>query len=278
MNKLFVLLLAGLAVLGVYLFVNAPPPLQVSKGEMYTLPVKQVLEILEDENDIAREIYTKEIVGAGKKVGLKFSEEWADDDVHAGPLPAQFLRQTSRSLESNPVPLGLFLGSDYAINKANSFEGEYLKMFSAVRRKRDSIYFYVEDAARYAYMAPDVAMVKGCVTCHNEHDETPKDDWKLNDVMGAATWTYPRAEVGYKETIDMLAALRKGFRDAYTAFLEEARSMSEPPMIGDKWPQQGRFLPKADVFMAEVERRSSANVLTKLMSGGNHSAVVVASN
>ena len=93
---------------------------------------------------------------------MKFDEHWRDTDLFAGLLPAQFLRETSRSLEQNPVLLGLFLGSDSAINSANNFEGDYLLMFETLRKQLKPIFFYVEDAQRYAYLAPDIAIFKSC--------------------------------------------------------------------------------------------------------------------
>ena len=48
-------------------------------------------------------------------------------------------------------------------------------------------------------MFPDLASVKPCVTCHNQHPDTPKADWVLGDVMGATTWSYPKANVTMDE-------------------------------------------------------------------------------
>jgi hypothetical protein len=30
----------------------------------------------------------------------------------------------------------------------------------------------------------DIAVAPACVTCHNEHKDTPKNDFKIGDVMG----------------------------------------------------------------------------------------------
>jgi len=245
-----------LVVLSVYLFISAPAALEEQKHEEKTIPIAYALEILEHENDIARTIYTKDIVSAGAKRGIKYDENWEDDDVHAGPLPAQFLRLTAQSLEENPVPLGLFLGSDYAISKSNAFEGAQLAAFKEVKESRQAAFFYVADAQRYAYMAPDIASSKPCVVCHNEHDESPKKDWKLNDVMGATTWTYPNEYVSYQELISMVFALRKGFEDAYATMLEQTQTMKVKPKVGDKWPKSGRYLPTNELFMSQVANSS----------------------
>lgn len=247
----------GLSTLLVYLFVTAPEPLKESNSEIYTIPIKVALQILEEENDVARNLYTQAIVGAGKKRKIKFDENWEDKEIIAGPLPAQFMRLTAMSLEQSPVQLGLFLGSDQAINKANKFEGEQLINFQKMKLTRTPVFFYSPDAERYAYMAPDIASVKPCVTCHNDHEESPKTDWKLHDVMGAATWTYPKDNVGYKEFLDMLQALREAFKFSYEEFLGEIITMKHPPNIGKNWPKNGRYLPSAEEFMRELTSQSS---------------------
>jgi len=265
-HKTFTISALSLATLAVYLFVSAPPPLEEKKGEMHTIPIEVALKIMQQQNDVARALYTQEVVGQGKKRGVKFEEEWEEEELHAGPLPAQFLRLTAESLERSPVQLGLFLGSDYAINKANAFEGQQLDMFKKVKQTREASFFYVDDAQRYAYMAPDIASSKPCVTCHNEHDESPKDDWVLDDVMGAATWTYPKQEIGYKEMLEMVDALRGGFEEAYTAFIEEAKQMDNAPPIGNRWPRNGFFLPDVETFMTRLNWRSSEKTLRTLVA------------
>ncbi|MDH5601879.1 MAG: hypothetical protein OEY78_11320, partial [Gammaproteobacteria bacterium] len=112
-----------LMMLIVYLFVTAPPPLQDEKKSGTQLPIEFVLRLANEENKVVRKLYTKEIVQAGKKIGIKFDEQWQEKSVVAGMLPAQFLRETATYLEKSPVRLGLYLGSDYPINRANLLEG-----------------------------------------------------------------------------------------------------------------------------------------------------------
>jgi hypothetical protein len=38
--------------------------------------VAEVLEMVSKENDVTRTLYTKAIVGGGKKQGMKFDEDW----------------------------------------------------------------------------------------------------------------------------------------------------------------------------------------------------------
>jgi hypothetical protein len=253
-----------LAVLLVYLFVSAPPPLaENTRGK--TIATRIALQMLQQENALVRELYTKEIVGEGKKRNIQFSEDWKQDDVHAGLLPAQFLRETARYLERSKFRLGLFLGSDYAINQANQFDGEQKTMFEQMKLTRKPVYFYYPDAQRYTHMFPDIAVAKACVTCHNDHKESPKSNWQLNDVMGATTWTYPQENITVDDFLLMLVALHEGFREAYKQFLQEMRHMPTPPQIGELWPRDGFYVPSESVFMREVSRRSSMQTLNGLM-------------
>ncbi len=263
-NKTFVLVFALLSVVLVYLFYSAPPPLDENRNSGVRIPVKQVLEILNEENRLTRELYTKEIVGLGKKAGLDFDENWRDDDIHAGPLPAQFLREVANTLEKSPVTIGLYLGSDYPINQANLFEGKQMGIYRKLKQDRQAQFFYVEDIQRYAYMFEDVAISSVCVDCHNNHDESPKEDWKLNDVMGATTWTYPDEYIDLQTALKLVDYLRKSFSRAYQVYLDEILTARNPPLVGSLWPRDGYYLPTLDRFMSRIDLRNSRKTLQAL--------------
>ena len=253
-------------ILSVYLWVSAPPPLpQAEARESKQLTVQQLLDLCAAENATVRALYTKWIVGPGKVVGLQFDERWQDDGVEAGPLPALFLRETARALEKRPVPLGLFLGSDHPISKANLFRGLQAESFAQMRLEPAPKHFFVPDTGLYSAMYPDLAVAEACVDCHNEHPETPKSDWKLNDVMGATTWTYPKEHLSLAEALEVLEALRASFREAYDGYLKKVETFSSPPSIGESWPSQGYYLPSTETFMQEAARRTSPTTLNSLL-------------
>jgi len=254
----------ALTALSIYLFVSAPPPLAEREAAGATLPVERMFEILKAENDVVRALWTKEVVGMGKQVGLKFDEHWRDADVEAGPLPALFLRETAKSLEKNPRPLSLFLGSDYPINAANRFEGLQLQKFQALKQTRQPQFFRMDELHRQVAMFADVAVAEGCVQCHNKHEQSPKHDWKLDDVMGATTWLYPSPTVSMEELVQNLAALHHGFQDAYVAYVEKARKFANPPALGEHWPSEGYYLPTPEVFMQEIIKRTAPHTLAAL--------------
>ncbi len=269
MKRTFPLIALALIALSIYLFVSAPPPLQTAAVESgVMIPIEQVLRTVSAENDLARALWTQEIVGAGQVAGLAFDEDWRESTVEAGPLPALFLRESAANLETYPVPLSLFLGSDFPINPSNQFSGAQTDRFEQIKATGEPQFFYADDTQLHTAMFPDYASVQPCIVCHNEHPDTPKADWELNDVMGATTWAYPKAEVSLTEYMEIISAVRRSFAETYTTYLEKTATFTNPPPIGDQWPSEGYYLPSAEIFMQEFTRRASSQTLNDLLTMG----------
>lgn len=230
--------------------------------------VAEVLEMVSKENDVTRTLYTKAIVGKGKAQGMKFDEDWRKDDVEAGPLPALFLRGVAISIKKSPVPLGLYLGSDFPVNAANKFVGKQAVLFEKIKEDQKPQFFYDEDQKLHTAMFADLAGADACVTCHNDHKQSPKTDWKLGDVMGATTWQYPKDSLSYNETVAVLSSYAKGTVDIYMEYLDEIEAFekSEKPEIGDKWPAEGNYLPTAEVFLDSVRKLASYETMKHLVA------------
>jgi hypothetical protein len=268
-SKSFWITLFSLGCLGIYLFVSAPPPLADQKPPQAAIPVERMFTLLQAENAAARLLWTKEIVGEGKKVGLKFDEHWRDADLEAGPLPALFLRETAKSMEKSPLRLSLFLGSDYPISPDNHFEGLQQEKFQVLRQSQQAQFFYVPDTGLQTAMFADFAVAPPCVECHNKHEQSPKRDWRLNDIMGAATWMYPAAEVSLEDMLKAVTVLHQGIHDAYAAYLEKVKTFAKPPLIGEHWPRDGYYLPSLEVFMQTFLQGTAQHTLPALAALGN---------
>lgn len=259
-------LIGGLSCLGVYLFVTAPPPLAEAAAQN-TAQCERPVQVLFDSanaiNQAARNVYTREIVGAGMKAGLKFDEDWQEPDVEAGPLPALFLRLMAEKLEAMPPQLGLYLGSDAPINASNLFSGAQATQFAEVKARRAPVFSGDTEVGQIA-MYPDIAAVAPCVTCHNEHPDSPKVDWALGDVMGATTWTWPAASVGSDAYLSVLEAMFKAVALAYQDYLSKTAGFAEPVPLGD-WPKQVRSLPQVDDFIGKVRQESGPELLRVML-------------
>lgn len=259
------IIVSATAALCVYLFVTAPAPLAAERTERATVPIRAVFAMLDRENQAARALWTEDIVNRGTTVGLAFDEAWRDPAVHAGPLPALFLRETARHLERTPLRLRLFLGSPYPINTANLFTGEQARRFADIEQTSAPQHFFEPTTRLHTAMFPDRAVVEACVRCHNEHKDSPKIDWNLGAIMGATTWMYPDDAVTVERATEMIAALRTSLQATYADYLAKAAAFPEPPTIGGKWPKEGFYLPSEDVFMRELARRTSSATLRSLL-------------
>jgi adenylate cyclase len=228
---------------------------------------EEVFEMVASENDITRTLYTKAIVGAGKKQGMKFDEDWRKNEVEAGPLPALFLRGIATSIKKGDVPLGLYLGSDFPINNANKLKGKQAELFKQIKKDQKPQFFYDKDQKLHTAMFADLASAETCVSCHNNHKQTTKNDWKLGDVMGTTTWQYPSDSLSYKGAIAVLNAYSKGTVDTYKEYLAEVATFteSEKPEIGNKWPSQGKYLPTAEVFIDSIRKLTAYKTMKKFV-------------
>jgi adenylate cyclase len=269
MNRSTILILGALGLTAIYLFVSAPPPLpEEGPASGVRIPVERVFRMLSADNNRHRGLYTSAVVGPGLKTGLKFDEQWEEESVEAGPLPALFLRATARELERTGVQVGLFLGSDFPIESSNRFNDAQMARFMNLKASGEPQFFYDSTASRYTAMFADLAVAQPCVTCHNEHPRSPKTDWVLNDIMGATTWSFPRDSVTLDEARDILRAYRQSARATYERYLTKTASFrSHQVKVVDQWPAPAEWsLPSAQTFCDSIYRASSAEVLQFLLA------------
>lgn len=267
-------LLAGAAaftLLAIYLFVSAPPELPDGDAGRKMIPAETALALLNGENAAIRALYTREIVGEGMKQGLVFREDWKKDGVAAGPLPALLLRETSNRLQMQVPGLGLFLGSDFPLVKENLFTGAQAAHYRDVKATLKPQFYFDAAQGRTTAMFPDFAVAASCVKCHNEHADTPKKDWALNDPMGATTWSYAGRQVSSDTLLRMVRALRRSAVDAYGSYLQKvAKFDGARPGIGEKWPRDGFYLPDLETFRKTVEAQNSVRTLDGLLAAADH--------
>jgi len=270
--KTFIMLLKKLFSFGILSLLliacgGVPEETTTTSSEKKAFAVGEVLSMVAHENDVTRTLYTKAIVGGGKKQGFKFDEDWQDEKVEAGPLPALFLRGVANDIRKGDTPLGLYLGSDFPIGASNKFEGKQAELFKKIKVDRKPQHFYDDNAKLYTAMFADVAGAPACVSCHNEHPNTTKKDWVLGDVMGATTWQYPKDSLSYTEAMGVLKAYRDGTAAIYNDYLAEIAAFkeSEKPTIGNKWPSSGKYLPTPEVFIDSVRKLSAYTTMASLM-------------
>ena len=266
-TQFWTLVVLGGAAILVYLFASAPPPLETQRTERPSLSTAEALTLLAYENDVTRTLFTKEIVGNGKPQGLNFRENWMDDDVVAGPLPALFLRGVEAELSKSDVPMHLFLGSDYPIESSNRFSDRQQLEFDAMKTDLAPKHFVDSISGEHISMFPDFASAAPCVSCHNDHERSAKSDWKLGDLMGATTWSYPSDSVTTDEFMAMVSAYREGVKVVWSQYLSELEQLApeQQPEVGEHWPSAGFFIPNHTTLRDSINALSSGALLEGLM-------------
>lgn len=157
---------------------------------------KDVTDMLHAVMDSDRTIYTKMIVGrlVAKHKVLKASEFYEDDI--AAPLPAQMFRMGAEAVADRTDLFEYSLQSLWPINKPNAENQTELEK-EGLQYVADNIgeNFYGEeeiDGTEYfTAVYADIAVAEVCATCHNEHKDSPRTDFKVGDVMGGVVIRIP---------------------------------------------------------------------------------------
>lgn len=265
----FITLLLVFGTLNIFLFVTAPSKENYSQQTSSTLKYssEDLFKFLARLNDDARTLYTTQIVQTGKKSGLKFDENWKDPEIHAGPLPALFLRETASIIEKSDIELGLYLGSDFPISQANQFSGVQKNEFEKIKKNGEPQFFYDASIERNFGMFPDYAVGNACVNCHNQHEESPKKDWVLNDIMGATTWSTPKDSLSTEELLRYMKTYLDAAFKTYENYIASVETFDaqEKPEVGEKWPDQGLYLPSPQTFKAKLDELYSSYTFNELL-------------
>ena len=158
------------------------------------VPPEKVADYVHAVIEADRTIYTTYIVNRMQEKGIVSAmEHWEQDN--ALPLPAQFLQHSGRLVAESGRGIRyrlIGLSPIYQRNApATDFERKALDTF---RRQPDRpVTGFVASGKKRYFQAiyPDRAVSTACVTCHNSHPLSPKQDFRLTDVMGGIAITIP---------------------------------------------------------------------------------------
>lgn len=182
--------LAGLAGLAVAITGAAA----TGKGIAY----QDVADMLHAVMESDRTVYTRKVVNrlAVKEKVIKATEHHEDDK--SLPLPAQMFRFGAEMVAEKTDKFTYSLLSLWPINKQNAPRTDIEKAgLEFVAANPGKNYYGEETLGGKKYFTAvyaDVAIAKACVSCHNEHKDTPKTDFKMKDVMGGVVIRLPMAE------------------------------------------------------------------------------------
>lgn len=157
---------------------------------------EKVAEFIHAILEANRNNYTDNVVVKLQKEGVQAHEHWKDERGVA--LPAQYLMESGRLVSTKDLKLSFRLASltpIYVWNGPNSdLERQGL---AAVDKNPDEPHFgyLTKGGVRYFQaIYADRASSQACVECHNQHTNSPRRDFKMDDVMGGIVITFPVGE------------------------------------------------------------------------------------
>jgi hypothetical protein len=165
---------------------EAPAPVKISP--------ETVADYVHAVIEADRIFYTLHVVERMQKKGVATaSENWRISKTL--PLPAQFLKESGELAAITGAKIQYRLIGLWPINPQNAAAAEFEKKgLEDVQSHPERPYtgvITVNGNDYFQAIYADRAFSQACIGCHNAHPRSPKQDFKINDVMGAVVITFP---------------------------------------------------------------------------------------
>jgi hypothetical protein len=161
-----------------------------------TLAPEIVAEYLHAVIEAQRTVYTTNVVDPLQEKGIHAEEHWKQQKTL--PLPAQMILDGGRLVAEKRLGFKYRLASltpIYVWNApATDFERKGLEAVAGNPDKPFTGFVRIGRDRFFQAIYADRAVSQACVQCHNSHMNSPKKDFKLNDVMGGIVITIPVAD------------------------------------------------------------------------------------
>ena len=191
--------LAWAALIATILVIHVMSTSAGGKGSSATvgIPPETVASYVHDVIEADRLFYTTYVVERMQTRGIVVaSENWAERGTL--PLPAQFLKEAARTVREKGSGIHYRLISLWPINKRNGPTSEFERLgLEEVQKNPEHAYTgMVTSGSERSFQAvyADRATAQACLGCHNTHPDSPKRDFKRNDVIGGIAITIPLKE------------------------------------------------------------------------------------
>jgi len=169
-------------------------------GDVPSISPRVMADALHMVMDSDRAVYTRRIVNrlAAKEKVITASEHFEDEKALV--LPAQMFRfgaemVAERAAERPDVNFSYSLQSQWPINKQNAPQTDAEKEGLAfVAENKGENYYATEELGGQNFFTAvyaDTAVAPVCASCHNDHLDSPRSDFKIGDVMGGVVIRIP---------------------------------------------------------------------------------------
>ena len=184
----FALLLGAVALWGFMRWLHS------AQGSAPALPPAKVADYLHAVIQANRTVYATHVVEKLQSKGvIEAAEHWRQEV--ALPLPAQFLIETGRlvSETGNGVKYRLMSLWPIYVWNAPSTDFERKGLEAVITHPETPYSGIIRNGQKRYFQAiyPDRAIAQNCIDCHNSHMNSPRQDFKLNEVMGGIVITIP---------------------------------------------------------------------------------------
>ena len=158
------------------------------------IPPSTVADYVHAVIEAHRTFYTLHVVERLQIKGvLVASQNWRA--ANTLPLPAQFLIESGELAAKTGSKVTYRLIGLWPINKKNGAATEFERRgLEDVQMHPERPYTHSVARDREQYFEAvyaDRAVTQACIGCHNAHPESPKRDFRMNDVMGGMVITIP---------------------------------------------------------------------------------------
>jgi hypothetical protein len=156
---------------------------------------KEMADAMHAVMEADRTVYTRMVVNRlqNEEKVIKASEHFKDDK--ALPLPAQMFRFGAEMVAEKKMPFSYSLQSLWPINKQNAPKTALEKKgLDAVAKDNTKPFYGEETLGKTKYFTAiyaDKAVAPACVSCHNDHKDSPKTDFKIGQTMGGVVIRIP---------------------------------------------------------------------------------------
>jgi sigma-B regulation protein RsbU (phosphoserine phosphatase) len=195
-------------------------------------------------------------------------------DVHGRfPLPATFVREVSEQIARAGNGYITRLISPWPINKEmaprDAFERDAFASLGAHPSEPFVRADTVEGRAVMRVLLADLASSASCVSCHNAHPQSPKRDFRLNDLMGGLEVIIPMDQYLAESRRDMAVTLGGG--------LVLCLLVLGIVSVGTRWIVSQPLAQVAERMMQFMGRQPEAAGRTSALPGGDEAAYLAQS-
>jgi hypothetical protein len=247
--------------LGIALFfLLLPSPAQsMEQG----IPAGLAADLIHAVIEAGRTTYSKHVVEhLAQQNVLTASENWEQEKTLL--LPAQFLSMSSQISNSHGIGMKYRLMSLWPLNKNNAprSKNEKLGLEEVVKNPDQPFTWVVLRDGRWYFEAvyPDIAVSETCATCHNNHPNSPKTDFKIGDVMGGIIIDLPLSRRTEKNVDEKFLLAPEVVADYVHSVLESDRTVYARHIVNrleeqgvlhskEKWENAGSLMLPAQFLL-----------------------------